>query len=201
MLYLCVFCFKSDVRAIWFWICFSRASLSLFVVWSVPWIVVFTVLSVGFPYFTVVQLMCSLSGWLHLSYTFGVCSLELRMLHYFKKTCLIVFHLSLSASICGQVPVENRSYSWSDYLNCENNLIIWCHSKVPVIVFESNSGKEVVFLSKLRITYCSSLPIFIFFEAKQLELMPRWSGSPHTGSDCRKGVCLPRSIMKYKRFW
>ena len=37
------------------------------VVWHVPRIMVFTVLSAGFPYFTnIVQLLCSLRGWLHL---------------------------------------------------------------------------------------------------------------------------------------
>ena len=45
-----------------------HARAFLFVVWHVPQILVFTVLSVGFPYFTnVVQLLCSLSGWLHLN--------------------------------------------------------------------------------------------------------------------------------------
>ena len=41
--------------------------------WRVPRILVFTILSVGFPYFTnVVQLLCSLSGWLHLNcYSIG----------------------------------------------------------------------------------------------------------------------------------
>ena len=46
----------------------SDASLLFFVVRRVPRILVFTVLSVGFPYSTnVVQLLCSLSGWLHLN--------------------------------------------------------------------------------------------------------------------------------------
>ena len=41
-----------------------------FVVWRVPRILVSTLLSVGFPYFTnVVQLLCSLSGRLHLYYS------------------------------------------------------------------------------------------------------------------------------------
>ena len=68
MLYLYVF-LLSDARSYWFWICFSRASLILFfIVWRVPWILVFTVLSVGIPYITnVVQLLCSLSGWLQLN--------------------------------------------------------------------------------------------------------------------------------------
>ena len=39
-----------------------------FAAWRVPRILVFTVLSTGFPYFTnVVQLLCSLSGRLHLN--------------------------------------------------------------------------------------------------------------------------------------
>ena len=47
---------------------FFHASLILFVVWRVPRILVFMVLSVGFLYFTnVVQIPCSLSGWLHLN--------------------------------------------------------------------------------------------------------------------------------------
>ena len=51
---------------LFFFICFSRASLLLFVEWRVPQILFFTVLSFGFPYFTnVVQLLCSLSGWLY----------------------------------------------------------------------------------------------------------------------------------------
>ena len=44
---------------------FHARACCFFVVWRVPQILVFTVLSVGFPYFTVVQLPCSLSGWLH----------------------------------------------------------------------------------------------------------------------------------------
>ena len=46
----------------------SDASLLVFVVWRVPRILVFMVLSVSVPYFTnVVQLLCSLNGWLHLN--------------------------------------------------------------------------------------------------------------------------------------
>ena len=68
MLYLYVF-LLSDTRSIWFWM-FPRSSLLLFVVWRVPRILVFTVLSIGFPNFTnVVQLLCSLSGWLHLNFS------------------------------------------------------------------------------------------------------------------------------------
>ena len=67
MLHLYVFLLR-DARFVWFSICFSRASLLLFVVWRMPRILVFTVLSIDFPYFTnVVQLLCSLSGWLHLN--------------------------------------------------------------------------------------------------------------------------------------
>ena len=58
----------SDAHSIRFLSSFSSASLLLFVVWRVPRILVFTVLSIGFPYFTkFVQLLCSLSGWLHLN--------------------------------------------------------------------------------------------------------------------------------------
>ena len=40
----------------------------LFIAWRVPRILVFTVLSISFLYYTiVVQLLCSLSGWLHLN--------------------------------------------------------------------------------------------------------------------------------------
>ena len=46
----------------------ARACCCFFVAWRVPRIPVFTVLSVGFPYFTnVVQLLYSLSEWLHLN--------------------------------------------------------------------------------------------------------------------------------------
>ena len=57
----------SYARSIWFSICFSRANLLLFVVW-----LVFTVLSVDFPYFiNVVQSMCSLSERMRLIHVLG----------------------------------------------------------------------------------------------------------------------------------
>ena len=57
----------SDVSSICFWRCFSRVSFLLCGMCH-EWILVFTVLSVGFPYSTnVVQLLCSLSGWFQLN--------------------------------------------------------------------------------------------------------------------------------------
>ena len=47
VIFVCVF---ADARSYWFWICFSCANLLFFVVWRVPRILGFTILSIGFPY-------------------------------------------------------------------------------------------------------------------------------------------------------
>ena len=63
--------------------------------WRVPQILVFTVLSVGFPYFTnAVQLLCSLSGWLHLN-----CQTNCRIAHnvgilLMNSNCFAIFFFS-----------------------------------------------------------------------------------------------------------
>ena len=78
----------------------------LFVVWRVPLILVFTVLSAGFPYFTnVVQLLCSFSGWLHLNCSstgagFNGAETNCRISHnlgilLMKNNCFAIFFSSI----------------------------------------------------------------------------------------------------------
>ena len=101
---------------IWFrfWSCFSRASLLLFVVWRVPRILDFTVLSIGFPYFTnVVQLLCSLSGWLHLNCSsigtgFNGAETNCRIAHnlgilLMNSNCFAIYFQQHSSYVCSDI--------------------------------------------------------------------------------------------------
>ena len=116
MFYLCLF-LLSYPRSFCFSICFSRASLLLFVVWRVPRILVFTVLSVGFPYFTnVVQLLCSLSGWLHLNcFSIGTgfngaetnCRTALNLgILLMNSNCFAIFFQQHSSYVCSDIYLQ-----------------------------------------------------------------------------------------------
>ena len=176
-------CYVNDGRSIWFWICFSCASFLPLVVWCV---------CVGFPYFTnVVQLLCSLSGWLHLScYSIGTgfngaetsCRIEhilgilLMNSNYFAIFFSGVLVMSVQISI-----IKSSSYCFR-------------------IKFQKSSSIPVSTSYNLLIFILQSF-LILFFRGKAARVHVHWSGSTHNGSDCRKGVCLPRSIMKCKRFW
>ena len=70
---------------------YARACCFFLIMWRVPRILVFTVLSVGFHYFTnVVQLLCSLSGWLHLN-----CSSTGTGFNGAKTNCRIAHNLDI----------------------------------------------------------------------------------------------------------
>ena len=159
MLYLCVI-LLSDVHSIWFWSCFSHASLLLFVVWRVPRLLVFKVLSTGFPHFTdIVQLLCSLSGWLHLN-----CSSIGTGFNGAETNCRIAHNLGilLINSNCFAIYFQQHSsYACSEllmYVRININLSTCTTGSLALLAFVISGSQFFLSISTLKFLLIYVLP-------------------------------------------
>ena len=128
------------------------ASLLFVVVWRVPRILVLTILSVGFPYFTnVVQLLCSLSGWLHLNCSligtgFNGAKTNSRIAHnlgiqLMSSNCFATFFQQHTSYVCSDIYYIKRYISIGLYFM--KIYIVSCCSSYDISIFLEVTSKYI----------------------------------------------------------
>ena len=96
---------------------FFTHELVAFVVWRVPLILVFSVLTFSLPFFaSVVRLLCSLSGWLHLNCSsvgtgFNGAETNCRIAHnlgilLMNSNCFAIYFQQHSSYVCSDICIQ-----------------------------------------------------------------------------------------------